>query len=1275
MNQKSVRISNALTALSALAAAVVVVVVISGSGILSAQGTTTTTIDLLNVGMCVTTDDSVFKEKDCDDGDGNETFTVGDRDELVERETVYATYAFDPISATVRPRAILENADLVKVTITDKGRDRRRSVLYPAAITSNTSYATLLTGNAGAPVVAKIKELIKADSGYAEMLSDEDNISGFQSQQITLYQPRKATGDAVITDSGPAGLNFKRTGSEDFLPISDDKDNDVVLFFGFEVNEALTPGAGPELTDVDDVAGVQTNVADLKILGAGDDQELIADEDRSSGGGDTPPWLSVLANVPNGKDLVVVAVLYETSDSEVIEGNEKCSVALTVTPATGTPTTNNDKCAPNAEQGETEPNYTKSEIDSRQSLVARVQGDNNKVAQHLYLQEDGKFSGRYTGYIRVTDADGDGRDTGSTPANWGRNFVDGTAATVTGATVIGASSGPVVITYKDSKGSTREMSIEIDIQPPTITIATPRHDTSGDDRSPDFIGTFQDGGAGLADDTFALYVDNQADVKDSKVGDSVPDRDPVLNIPFAEIGIAGSKTRVERPADYASTDSFATPFGILSGRASAGSGAIYFTTTGDEPEAHATDNDAERKIVSAESYEDGDGQGTFDDDARVEGTTSGREIAVDFQGVVIDLAGNIGFSDANTGKPTRINDLGTEAADRAKPLDHNVLGWFSRHVINLDDKDPVILKDHTVTGFYGLDSDDDLVPHRRGIMITFDNDVSPDNITASTFEVELDDKSKAAVDDVMVEDNLVFLRLVNDLGASETPKITIASGQRVEDFAGNQLLAREVKEAIEAKDGVPPTLTVSLSGGSGAGELSSSLTRNTIVVSVSSDERLQGAPLVSVVCSNFEYTDTESGSTVRMDVDDFAEARSGALTATPMTTGLGTPKCGKGNDARDFTPEQTQITQVSGSDRVWVYTWANPGGDNGLPEGLLRVVAFGRDRSQYKIKPGAINTHNWGSETTSFSYDTVLKPLVMRSEVDSSAGSVLPEPSHPRYPSRGKVSEDRPFIILHFTGESTDVTIEKLQVNDVDVTSRLDIGDGNRFIYWPEGLNFGTHKVEVDARDAAGNETTFRYEFEKVTRSPFVLKLLAGWNAVSLPQHPVDGSLESVFKDPKITQVISYVRTSDDEPAGKWNVATRLDGIWTTSIGDLTSVEAGPGYWVNADNFVNQSIALRSAERLSRDLPVEPVGLDVYDGWNFVGVVDQTGRQTQNDFGQTLKNAQDVAQTGRMYLGNYVRAYTWNATLIQFEELEKTNLGVIMIGDGIWVYYGEGLAP
>lgn len=1260
MNQKSVRLTSTLTALSALAAAVVAIVAVNSSGLLSAQSATTT-IDLLNVGMCVTTDDSVFKEADCDDGDTNvNTFTVGDRDEIVERETVYATYAHDPISASEQPRAILQNADLVKVTISDKGRDRRRSVLYPAATSGSTSYANLLDSDAGATAVTKIKGLI-AESTFAEKLTDEETIDAFSSKNIILYQPRAAsgTGEAVITDSGTATLNFRREATEDFLPLSEDEENDVVIFFGFEVDDG-------DKMDVDTVGEVQTEIDDLVILGAGSAETLIPDEDRTSGGGNTPPWLTVLANVPNGKDLVIVAVLYETSDAEIIEGGETCSAEV------GGDGDDAENCKPNPEQPDDEPNYTASEIGSKQALEAKVQGDNGQGSKDLYLKETGRFTGMYSGYIRVTDANGQGA---SNARDWGLDFADGTAETPAGATVIGVQNGPATITYRDSKGATRTMAIEIDIQPPTITIASPLHNTSGDDRSPDFIGTFEDGGAGLADDTFKLYVDNITDGGEGVVGDSKPDLVPVLNVPADYVGIAGNKTVVQLRRDYGSTDSFDTQFGVLSGVAGSGNNRIYFTTNdppGDPgPQASETNNDAQRKIVNSDIYDDGDGQGTFDDDARVEGSaTNGREVAVDFQGVVIDLAGNIGFSDADTAGPSFINDLGTAVEDRlgetGNPPLPNVLGFYSRHVINLDDKDPEFKPDNTITGYYGLDSDGDPVPHRRGIMITFDNDVSQDNITENTFDVELDDGTKAVVDDFRVEGELVFLRLAADLGSSETPKISIASGRRVEDFAGNQLHARE-QAAFEAKDGVPPTLTVSLSNGSGTGEgneSSTSLTRNTIVVAVSSDEELQGAPYVSVICSNFNYL--EGMDTTRKDADDFAAARSGPLSGLPSPNYVSGSRCGTGSTAQTLTASQTQM--YSRGRLNWEYTWRNLGGSNSVPEGELRVVVYARDKSQYKLKPGAgvENTQNWGSETTKFTYDTSLKPLIRGTTIDTTAGSLLPTPGQ-------KVSDTRPFVMLFFSGENTQVEIEKLQVNDIDVTTRVESNERNRFIYWPDALNFGTHTVEVDVRDAAGNEATFRYEFDKVTRSPFIVRLLAGWNAISLPQQPVDGSLEAAFSDPKIDQVIGYFRPSSDA-APQWQLATRQDGVWTTNYGELTDISAGQGYWVHTDSFVNQSIPLRSPERLSADLPTRPIGITTYDGWNFVGVVDQDGDQTQNDWGQTLEHGDPgIPQTGRLYLGNYVRAYTWDATRSRFDALESSDS--ILIGDGIWVYYGEGVAP
>ena len=62
------------------------------------------------------------------------------------------------------------------------------------------------------------------------------------------------------------------------------------------------------------------------------------------------------------------------------------------------------------------------------------------------------------------------------------------------------------------------------------------------------------------------------------------------------------------------------------------------------------------------------------------------EYQVDFQAFALDRAGNIGFSDADPTSPRFINDLGQPKGERTKA--GNVLGYFSAHIITLDEKDP-----------------------------------------------------------------------------------------------------------------------------------------------------------------------------------------------------------------------------------------------------------------------------------------------------------------------------------------------------------------------------------------------------------------------------------------------------------------------------------------------------------------------------------------------------------------------------------------------------------
>ena len=69
------------------------------------------------------------------------------------------------------------------------------------------------------------------------------------------------------------------------------------------------------------------------------------------------------------------------------------------------------------------------------------------------------------------------------------------------------------------------------------------------------------------------------------------------------------------------------------------------------------------------------------------------EFQIDFQAFVMDMAGNIGFSDSDPANPRFINDLGEKLGRivvKAIKAKHNVLGYYSAHIITLDEKDPVI---------------------------------------------------------------------------------------------------------------------------------------------------------------------------------------------------------------------------------------------------------------------------------------------------------------------------------------------------------------------------------------------------------------------------------------------------------------------------------------------------------------------------------------------------------------------------------------------------------
>ena len=1267
-----------LTALAVLA--FVVGVAVGTKGATDDVSAATGTIDALNLGTCTTTNADVFSFDDnCLQPAAFFQQNENAIEDLIEVDTLYATYAHDPRTAAESPRAILNHSDHILVSVTDTGRDRRDPVLVSTA--QNLTDGAPPTGQDGvlddatgdirfnirAATVDPPVTALDAEALVAEVVGEED-LPAFE-QQVEFDGSGDLGGANATTysNSGTYEIIWERADQDeddDFKPIAPDG---VVKFFG-RVDDGIAIPNG------DNIDGL----GPFKDIGA----NVSLDEDVISGEPNEPPVMTLNISVPDGEGntsgmVQLQVIYYETSGFEFIIGGgtsetgDICIADLHLVEA-GSRTHQQAAC-------------TGDEVDDGAAYVLHAESDEDAAddKRHLALIETGRFTGVFQGTLRLTDADGNGDS-----ENWGRakgpaRYTEADLAAdpvVPGSTtdaVIGVGNGPVTITYKDTDGNNKTYQIEIDITPPTITVDSPAHEGRSDDEKPSFIGTFNDADSGLQANSFQLDVDN-----DNDPGDDTP----VISEASGVTGpIDGSQVR--RRQDYEGYDN--VDFGGLYGIIEAD---IYKKEYDVDPPGSTNEL---WKSLEADDFDDGAPDGEFNGELEIDfdeflledAVFDGFNNAVDFQALVRDLAGNVGFSDSQPTAPRFINALGEEEADDRDPdgKTHNVIGVFSRHVVYIDELDPEIIHDASVTGFYGLDDDDVPERDRSAIMIVFDNSVNGELIDTGTFIVQHDEETAIEVVDVAVDGKLVFLKLGEELASDATPLVAVAEGREVEDLAGNLLTWQEEDaQEFEVNDGILPVLTVTLSGGSGTGvgsESPSNLTNAAIDIAIESDEDINGSPNVSVVCSNIAWGSGDDAKELTNYVgnrtgydDDFANETSG-----PETTGDRLPRCG-GEDQPDDFRESSSLARPGNN---WVYAWRNAAYDASgtnprhLKDGKLVVVVWGRDRSTFDehnddfcdIDENAEadqKCENWGSETVEFALDSIFNsPL----NADGSGGSVQPE-------ADSEVKEPRPFVYLDFAGEMTSVTVTELSVDGEDVLSDLDSVGDNRFLYWPEALAFGTHKVEFDARDAADNEPSGNtsFEFDVTARDPFVIDLTAGWNAVSFPADPVDTALDAVFTEEAIDRVVGWNPLS---ATGPWSIASRIDGVWTTSanFAPLTDVVVRYGYWVHSMAFVEQSVDLKGQlDRESGENPT-PVGIITVPGWNFVGVVDQDGDQTEDHFGKDLKDSEDALVTADDYMPGFRQAYTWDAIANGYRVLDGG--AAMKIGKGIWVFFPDDttLAP
>ena len=1279
--------SRILTALAVLILAVTVVAVRAGSP--ETVEAATGDISVLNVGTCYTTNTDAFGVGNCNDGDGNvadtdaEGYDVAGRDSITEADSIFATYAIDPKTSGDQPRAILKHADLIKISIEDKGRDKRTGKIYIVSSTGSAPSGTEArlgeTPNDSAPILKALGDLAE---GLVENVTDPNDpdatVRRIQLSSISAYFQRlRSDVNRQIGTSGDAQFRLTGDGSTMYPMAPDGK----VFWFG-TVGLAADPTAP---------------VVDLA-------QYIELDEDFNSGEqGSIAPWMRVTASLPADVNVYIRYIYYQTSEYEEIVGGFKKANYLGYDD--NDPETDNTVVADSRLDG-VEPVFEDDEDLStpgaQDALILRVSSDGNTPTQNLWVKEADRFSGIYEGYIRLTDADGngsevtDGEQDATAEDNWGLATRHATDATKDGYAVIGVESGPVTITYKNSKGDTRSISITIDKDAPTIQVDSPIDGTASTDDSPELIGSFTDGGgSGLREDSFKIYADNKPSAEDaepvwdlgvlySEEDDIDEDRGRVC------VDAIGGGTN-EDESDGACDDQDASSASLRS---------QYFGYDGDNPtygiiysyevylnpDEETDEGEDVRKATDAEEFEDGDVNGEFDTIVRIDFPPSKANKdryndIIDIQAVVMDVAGNIGFSDADPSAPTFIHDLGTaykDRSDKGTKIKHNVLGVYSRHTYYLDDVDPYYKEDQSATGFF-IDGDGDESRSASGVMVVFDGPLDPATVGVGTFDVELDGGSGATVVDAAVDGKKVYLLLEQELAPDSTPSVDLASGQTISDLAGNESTDRRL-DGIELSDGILPTFTVTLSGGTGLnedidGEGSSELTKSGMKFSISANETIQGAPQFGVVCDNLHWDNDKDATSPAK----FASNRTGAFTsgeinkaAPDETTHNAAPDPGDDDVrtmCRDHKDPAVDIDDVSAYFDVartnahrragnnWEYDWSDLSGDQEVEDGTLVVIVWGRDRSSYMRDTDRVL--NYSASSVNFVYDTDL----MTAWADDKQKSVERE----LVPDEGDdVFEVRPFVLLDFGDEGTTVDVTTFEVDGTDYTADLLAIEDNEFVWWPEPLSYGTYEVYVEANDAADNTDEHTYSFTVKERAAFVLDLLAGWNSISFPANPIDRALHAVFTNAAIDQVIGWNVT---EPVSPWRMATRVDGVWTTNeeFATLNDVEARYGYWVHSTGFITQAVDLAGKGDRSTDGQPNPSDIPTDEGWNFVGVVDVDGDQTQDDAGETLRNSNNDPITAAEYLGNYTRAYTWDH-INNTWDVVKNSEG-ITIGTGVWVYY------
>ncbi len=596
--------------------------------------------------------------------------------------------------------------------------------------------------------------------------------------------------------------------------------------------------------------------------------------------------------------------------------------------------------------------------------------------------------------------------------------------------------------------------------------------------------------------------------------------------------------------------------------------------------------------------------------------------------LALDSAGNVRASDSDSDTTCTIPDADLDTfkfdTKRSKLEANTLIAALEKtidfeegcdpHVIRVDTADPSL--ERAVTGTW-LDNDGvqmegpDAI--RTIIAAVFDERVDCSSISAEGFTV-----GDAIPNDVSCKGSTVYLT-VDELVSDATPTVAVTPGA-VSDRAGNPVKAG----LVTAEDSIPAKLSLTVTGTGGRD--ARPITRRAITITVASDEPLLSSPVVTINRVSDDY------SPVRNSQEE--AIASGEPNRWVYTTAF--PKDGL------FS---VHVSAIDSGGRIWSAA--------GLDETEFSAAALkDPDAILFEVDSSLRPPTFWPEDNAETDNPNIFIRIAFTREAAEYGLTERTDNETPPPAKTRKATADPSLVDVSFDTYKT-VSLTSAVFNGKDVTDMVQTRDNLEFIYYPRGLDLGVHRLELEARDAAGNWWSDTLNFTVIERQPFKLRINPGLNLVSLPADPVEASVDDVFGDePEIATVFTY-----DNLTKRWLTATRREG--GSFMGDLTTIDADHGYWVASEGDVNLEVMLVRGNELT----IFPPDIDVYRGWNLVPITDIRQRPA----GTNVSAAEYFANI------ESASAFGFDSTEQTLTRLSisKDSNDRVSVGSAYWVYASE----